>query len=388
MLRRLSRELSVRAVLVMVPALLIPGFFLGRGEAASNKAPTAPAVVHCSRVEFSQAPVWTTSGAWSNGRLILVDSGARAVRQYLPSGRMVSDLSPKLSEDFGRYSPSRIEPLSGDRFLLEMANDRMVTFNKAFQVETKADVIRKVPAAKGASGARIRSLNVWAVATSPNGGEDEILGFGDISRGDQWQFGVFRFPISHPENFDILEASTVPPPSVPSRIFYRLGMHYLTAIGDTGYVLQMESRLGLFRNPKGSKGLEFVRDMGVGPILPNFVAREDLPSVMRAVEQSSMPVGIWGWEKYLFVLSREPRETGTRWTLTRLDLQQRPAQQVTGSVVLPTQAHHLTVVPGPDSWAFVEKGPVRSFGAQDIDSLVLVPAQALRGSLHARFVIE
>lgn len=387
MFGRVPRVLNLRASLVLIPVLLAPALFSGRGEAApSDKAP--PATVRCSRVELSQAPVWTTSGAWSDGRLILVDSGARAVRQYLPSGRMVNDLSAKLSEDFGRYRPSRIEPLSGGRFLLEMANDRMVTFNKAFQVEAKTDVVRTAPAAKAASGARIRSLFGWAVATSRSGGEDEILGYGDLSRGEQWQSGFFRFPVSHPESFDILEASAAPPPQVPSRIFYRLGMHYLTAIGDTGYVLQMDDRLGLFRHLKGSKDLEFVRDMGVGPILPNFVTREDLPSVMRAVEQSSMPVGIWGWERYLFVLSRQPLATGTRWTLTRLDPQQQPVRQVTGSVVLPTQAHHLTVVPGPDSWAFVEKGPVRAFGAQDIDSVVLVPSRALRGSLHARFVIE
>jgi hypothetical protein len=41
---------------------------------------------------------------------------------------------------------------------------------------------------------------------------------------------------------------------------------------------------------------------------------------------------------------------------------------------LPSRASHLVVVPGAAEWAFIEKGPVRSLGVQDISSVYLVPA--------------
>jgi hypothetical protein len=367
--------------------LLSPVYGLDLVEAAA--AVSAERVVPCARVSFSQPPIWTTSGVWNDDQLVLIDAGARAIRQYLPSGRMVGELPKALSEDLIRYAPSRIQPISQGRFLLELANDRLVTFSKAFHVEDKHDVVARAGKSVGGSGSRIESLYGWAVATSPSPIGDEVLGYGDIRQGQQWQSGFFRFPVSNPQDFKILSATDLTAGAIPpSRSFYLLGFPYITAIKDVGYVLVMENRIGLYRHVRGGADLDFVRDLGVTPALPSYVSKADLPSVMRAVEQAPMPVGIWGWENYLYILSRAPQGPRTRWVLTKVDPQQGPSRQVVDSIELPTQANHLTVVPGSRSWAFVEKGSVRAFGVQDTDSVLLVPAQALRNSVHARFVVK
>jgi hypothetical protein len=376
-------SLAHRLALFLVPLLLAPALLLQHGEAVA--APGTQPVVRCERVYFTQPPTWTLSGVWgSDDRLMLADPVGNTVLEYLlPSGRMVGALPKALAADFGQAKPSQIQAAGNGELLLELTNDRLVTFSNTFRLKGRpVEVV--APLGKTDAGSpetRIESLWGWTLA----GGD--LLGYGDISFDGRkrWESGVFRFPMSNPRNFDILSSSE----QDSSRIFYRLDMPFLTSLEHgTGYVLLMKDRLGIYRSERGKPGLEFVtalpRGLEVNPDLPDFRRKEDLPSVMRAVEQSTMPTGLWGWDRHLYLLSRSPAGTKTRWVLTKID--PRPgASRFVGSVVLPTQAHHLTVVPGRRWWALVEKGPVLGFGAQTIDSAVLVPSDALRGSLRVRF---
>jgi hypothetical protein len=113
------------------------------------------------------------------------------------------------------------------------------------------------------------------------------------------------------------------------------------------------------------------------PQLPSFESPDDLPLIMKMVEASTMPTGLYGWEHSLYLLWRKPEGAKTLWFLTRIYPNKQPR-----TVSIKTSANHLTVVPGPNAWAFVEKGRVRSWGEQNIDSILLVPAERIRSAFR------
>jgi hypothetical protein len=84
-----------------------------------------------------------------------------------------------------------------------------------------------------------------------------------------------------------------------------------------------------------------------------------------------VPAGLYAWQDSLFVLMRRPEgASGNRWFLARIDPRRG---MVSGGVFLPTQAKHLTLVPGPRFWAILEKDAVLAAGHQEIPSMVLLP---------------
>lgn len=389
------RHLKLRWGVALVPLLLAPLVLLHHGEAAAAPASSALNVVRYERLKFSEPPRWTISGTWGDaGQLILADPVKKAVLQYLVPSGQVQALPKAVAADLDHTAPARIQATRSGDLVVELANDRLVTFGRSFQLKARRDVVTSYNQKSASRGARVESLWGWTLAGS------DLLGYGDLSFDgrQRWESGIFRLSMANPPDVDILFstplAQATPESETPdsSRLFYRLGLPFLTATEDgTGYVLVMKNPLGIYRLEAGKPDLDFVaplpKGLEVSPDLPDFKRKEDLPSVMRAIEQSTMPAGLWGWEGHLYLLSRAPAGARTRWTLTKID--PRPgAVRVLGSVVLPTQANHLTVVPGTKWWAFVEKGPVLGFGNQVIDSAVLVPSQALRGNLHVRFVTE
>jgi hypothetical protein len=319
------------------------------------------------------------------------------VLEYLvPSGRMVRELPKALVADFNGGGPSQIRATGKGDFVLELTNDWLVTLSSSLRVKNDKRFLVVTPfneKSPGSTAPRIESLWGWTLAG------DDVMGYGDISFDgrERWESGVFRFPMSTPGDFEILSSSPYNGQD-SSRIFFRLDMPFFAALEDKtdpgrgawkGYVLLMKDRLGIYRSAKGQSDLEFVMALPKGleasPALPEFRRREDLPSVMRAIEQSALPAGLWAWNRHLYLLSRAPVGTKTQWTLTKIDPE---TPRFVGSTVLPTQANHLTVVPGPRWWALVEKGPVLGFGAQSVDSAMLIPSDALRGSMRVRFVTE
>jgi hypothetical protein len=95
--------------------------------------------------------------------------------------------------------------------------------------------------------------------------------------------------------------------------------------------------------------------------------------IAEAMERSTSVAGIYGSQRFLHVLVRLVlSDSGEKtWTLIRIDPQR---DLIVGETVLPISAPHILVIPGPQYWAFVEKGRVRAFGEQEADSLLLVPS--------------
>src|SRR5262249_48191768 len=140
--------------------------------------------------------------------------------------------------------------------------------------------------------------------------------------------------------------------------------------GSDAYVLLfLGSRMGIYESSPGSPALKELRafppqlDRSI-PVLPSFKTREDFAPLMQAVEGLAMPVGLYGFENFLYVLSRQPAGSGkTHWSMTKID----PVHdKVVATASIDLAADHVTVVPGKRSWAFIEKGPVKGFGLQDV----------------------
>lgn len=88
-----------------------------------------------------------------------------------------------------------------------------------------------------------------------------------------------------------------------------------------------------------------------------------------------MPTGLYSWGGDLFVTTRLFDGKATRWTIAKIDPN---THRLAGVAIIPTNANHLTIAPGPRQWAFIEKGPVKGWNDnQDIHSILFVPADRL-----------
>jgi hypothetical protein len=341
---------------------IVPTFQVDRLEAQ---------VSECARSLLSPRPRWSISAAWNhNGReLLIVDNTDRSILRYSTQGQPLGEIR----QSWGGLAPSLIKP-HGSGFLIGLAQNTFVEVDNKFVPRGSATIFRD-PVQKGRN---IASAFQW----HPAG--DDLVTFSDIrietANATHWQFGFLRFPRAKPEGFvELLDVQQTD----PTRIFYRLGHPYIAAIGKTAFFLSMRgSNIEIFQNKRlGEPDLLSVSGLNLGatPKLPSFRNRTDYPAVMKAVESSRMPTGLFGWEGFLYVLIREPTKQGTQWSLTKVDTQKRISL---GTKVLKTQANHLTVAPGLYQWAFLEKGPVlpsgQSFGSQEIGRMLLVPAYKFR----------
>lgn len=324
----------------------------------------------CTRAALAPVSGWLSSGAFRTPtELLVVDARSRKPLLYSEDG---TGFEPAiLAKALEKQSPVRVNAL-GDNLLFEMKGARLAAFDRQYILASPPTDIR---AKSFQGGARIDKLSLWGTAGS------DIVAYADLketaSVPDPWRSEFVRFSALNPADFQILNA----PQAKPADIYYRLGYPFITSLNDTAFILGINSDIGIYRNHKGSPKLEGMNALDslyppshLGPLLPVFDKPEDFPAVMRAVERSSMPAGLYGWKDHLYVLSREPNGDETRWSLSKIDPR---ADRVVSTVILPTRANHLTVVPGPAKWAFIEKGPVRGHLDQEARSILWVPSSQI-----------
>jgi len=246
-------------------------------------------------------------------------------------------------------------------------------------------------------------------------GKDQVVAFCDLRKprdqgeaaprgvGNDAPYSVsvafVRFPMAAPWTFQKLgeemayDSSSPPCPS-PSctpgtalRSYNRLGHQYIASnLEGTAFILRMDE-LKLYRQVGADKPEALPIDLGEAtqqgfdqpPALPRFWSRADLTNVMAKVETSTMPTGLYAWDRFLFVTTRIFDGTGTRWTVTKLNPE---TNEVLGTATIPTSANHLTIAPGPERWAFIEKGPVKGWNDnQEIPSILFVPSDRFNKNL-------
>ena len=369
-------------VAVSLLALLLPGTpSPGSTEALRTPVGTAG----CIEATLLQRPGWTTSGAWTpdGNDLILADAQNHALLRYSSNGRPLGALTGTFGAALSNLSPSvlRSNDLTQER-LVEVQDggaNRLLSMDRNL-VPIR---IREVESASfNSSKERISGLFQW----QPVG--QDLVTFSDIQgpRENDWSSGIVRFAPDDPVHFTLLRS--IANLDDPERTFYRLGFPYITSVGNTAYILTMGTTPGIFKDtaPDGSKAQSLwrVRDplaaglnAELNPDLPSLRTKQDFVAVMSVVEHSAMPTGIFGWEQQLYVLSRSPMDGATSWKLSRFDLSGEPVAEMR----IPSSAANLTVVPGPKTWAFVEKGPVLDYGKQEVRSILFVPSSLIQEKL-------
>lgn len=355
---------------------------------AEADPPVSSVASSCRHVNLSPRPGWVSSGAWTeNGtELVVADARSRQILSFDARGKGFTAKPHKLSRALESFSPARIvaDP-AGEVLFAELERERFTVLDSkdAFPILRK-DIRAESLVGAASEGARsLDKLFLWAPIRTDT--LADILAYASIKevapRGQEsWSSEFVRFPVERPDQFQALIAKN----RNPSKIFYKLGHPLFSSLRDTGYLLFFDNGTpGLYRNEKGSTellpmgALDKLYPRGGGaPVLPSFVRPEDFPAVMRAVERSSMPVGLYGFDGFLYVLFRSPSDGATKWVMRKVDPK---ADAIVASIDIPTRANHLTVVPGPKEWAFIEKGPARGHKDQDVNSVLFVPTSRVKG---------
>jgi hypothetical protein len=371
-------RLRLAAGLVLVVAALAPGRSLFSAP-SSQGGPLPPGVANCTRATLLQPPQSAATGAWSaNGNELLVaDALNRTILRYSASGRSLGPLPDPIRSFVAQLSPSTLkaDPTTGGS-LVEVDGGRFLQLDRTYRpVNTYPQVEPQAATAK--QGTRqLAAPFAW----EPVGGD--ILAFADLSLnqrvgGTQWTVGFVRYPLGRPDAFTLLKEYGH---GDPVRTFERLGYQYMAAIKDTAYVLAMENPPAILVNQKGETGFTTLRATLPGleqtPALPTLLTKDDVAPVMAAVEQSTMPVGLYSFENRLYMVARFFKGGATVWEIWQLDPE---SGEIVSKARIPTNANHITVIPGPKAWAIVEKGPVTGWGPQEIRTALFIPAAVFQG---------
>lgn len=333
---------------------------LGRGVREIPR-PAALGASGSVRAPFDVKPLWVSSGVWDrSGTLLLADVMRGAILRYSPNGQLLGTVT--LSG-----SPSGLQT-AGNRTVVKDREGRFLSLEPGSSAFGEGSILGRSQGPRG----EIRSIFNWSLAGK------NLLAFGDVLLPDgTWKSGLLRVPLESPRNFEILRDWA---PGHPARSLYLLGNPYVASIGNRGYFLSLDGAPALYEVTLG-EGRSSLRRIPLS-VAPVSIPASRIPAGpgsvaarYSALEGSSVPAGLYAWQDSLFVLMRPPLEgaPGNRWFLARVDPRRGT---VSGGVFLPTQAKHLTLVPGPRFWAILEKGAVLAAGRQEIPSMVLFPTSS------------
>lgn len=379
-LRSLALALVLAGVGVGTASLSLAQVDISTRREVGNR----PASV-CREVVLSRKPGWTLSGGFTpdGSQLLIVDSLYSTILRYGNSGESLGPIREPVKALVADQMPVTGRP-RGESFILEVTDGLMVMDSDLHPVAIKRVQSNSQEWRKSKSQEwRITGLWEWQPV-----GKSDILAFADIGEGPNpydprhAKTAFVRFPLENPGQLTILQ--DFPVIGTPNKGYYRSTYSsYITSLGETGYYLSMNDGLRLYRQEKGKIPEDISSTLPPGlraPKLPDWDHPQQFVDMMKRIERASMPVGLWGWYDSLYLLYRAPQGEGTRWTLYNIDPTRKHPQS---SADLPISANHVTVVPGPKSWAIIEKGPVRAYGAQSISRVLFIPAQLLKAPLRS-----
>lgn len=325
----------------------------------------------CRQVDFSARPAWTISGAWAQngGSLLIVDALNSKVLRYSTDGKLLGALTeetPGFPKDF---RPSSIQA-TNTGFLLLSETARILTLSNDLTYKGEVNLL---DTAKGRQG-QLSSVFDWAAISA-----NDIVAFSDIKLANgEWKTAFTAVPLKDPADFRVLGSFGV---DEPGRNFYLFGHPYIATLGDKIYAVTMPGTgtpalVEISGGEKAAKSLRNAMPQQARPVLPPKKGLKTVRSLFQAIESSSLPVGLVGWHDYLYLLTRRPspRSGSTIWSLSKIE----PASgKVIYTAEIPSSANHLTMVPGPNDWAFIEKGEVKGLGQQEIASMLLISSRII-----------
>lgn len=356
------------------------------GLALSEFVLSAQARPQCREVELTRKPGWTISGLWTtppakggSSELLLVDALNYSVLRYSDLGESLGPVGDPLRSTLRHVLPVFGKSWRDGLILDENSEGFLILDSKLRPTTERSAVVKSV-------GGSLTLNGLWQ--WEPVG--EEIFGFGDVNgpSADEWHAAFVRFPIRDPRQFSVLKTVEMDDPE--RMTYFRTGYPNIAAIGSTAYILSMSQGTVLYKNEPASKELEvlpaFPRQER--PRWPVFDKRSDYVELMKSIEDTSAPVGLYSSGNSLFVLFHvAPRSAGSalHWVLRGVD--PSTGGFIGRPVELPTKANHLTVIPGPKYWAFVEKGPVKAWAAQDASKVLLIPSEQFLSSTQLQTAV-
>lgn len=336
----------------------------------------------CREVLLTRKPGWALSGAWTSAdqpQLLIVDPVYATILRYSATGESIGPIGEPLKSTLENLLP--VVGKSSESDLIVETSDGLMVLDKNLRPSVNRTII-----SKGSGQWRIDGLWQW----EPVGkGHKDIVAFTDIVARDSdendlrnWKSAFVRFPLENPNALTVLHEVSL---TGDDKTFFRSDYPFIASLGDTAYMLSTNNGLTLYKSEKGSAELKDISELlpdSIGvPRMPPFNARQDYYApLMEELEKQAMPAGLFGWNDALYILSREPEGRGTRWMLISLDPRRK---KPTGTIELPIRANHVTVVPGNKVWAFIEKGPVKSYGVQESSRMLLITSRLLEAPLRS-----
>jgi hypothetical protein len=333
---------------------------------AAAMASAASSGGSCQRVPLPSDLQWVSSATYvpALNQLLFLNTAKNQIVKVDPAtGRTAADeaLMSRVNE------PAMIAP-AGSGFLLKQVGPTGVTLDSQLNVQSQA---------------RWRAM---ATATLPVAGPfyqmtvagNSIVAYGSIRTENDYTLGFIRLPAN-----DVNARPEMLMP-FPANRFYALGYQYVTSLGPTAYFITMDRTAELYKVPAGQRPI----------LLPNAIPAEyrDVSAIRtvngadqsadlyRELKEKTIPVSLTGGpDGYLYLVTRKPGVGGqTSWSIFRLTAD----GVVLGMGHLATDAKHLTVVPSPSTWYFIERGDVDGAVHQKVESLLKVPSGRLTGLVN------
>jgi hypothetical protein len=352
---RFARALSVAVVLTLSPASVL-----------AEVRPT-PGTLLCRRVELTVRPTWSFSGEWvrDGSELVLTDVLEGRLLRFDRNGAYLGSAGRPGRGPKEFFRPLLIRNAAQDVVLLD-------TKERVFGLERNLEPKWEVRLLDLAfpTGDRVAHLSSFIVTDKGLLGLVLVI---DETGHERW-FGIGRLRLRGSPAMERLQA--LPSVLSPDGDLYgnHGGPYFAEAAGGT-YALFFEGDPHIAKIiPKRHRLASFPEGYR-SPVLPRNTGRSSGAAWYRGWELSTAPVALHSRGDSLYLLARKPDGSGgTLWRLYQID----PVRdRIVRSIVLPTRASHVVVVPGPVDWAIVEKGPVVANGMdteQVIGSMVLVPA--------------
>jgi hypothetical protein len=366
-----------RLILLLLPLIGLSVYGASSAQTTNPKGPLQSLGnknTECPEVVLTLKPGWAHSGGFTQdgSQLLIVDSLYETILRYSGTGESLGPVGQPLKRTLEDLLPVSGKS-RGDNFIVEIS-DGLMTLDKHLRPATTKRV-----RSSGGDKWNVGGLWQWEPV-----GKSDVVAFVDLLHGtdrmnlDNWKTGFVRFPLDNPRQAKVL--ATFKLTGTPNKGYFRSGYSYIASIGETAYVLSMNQGVALYKNEKGSDKLDDVSYLLPpslhGPALPDWQQLNEYVDMMKQIERESLPVGLFGWKDTLYLLYRSAQAQGkeARWDLYSIDpMGKRPFR----SVGLPIRASHVTVIPGLKKWAFLEKGPVLDYGAQDNSRVLLIPTELL-----------
>jgi hypothetical protein len=308
------------------------------------------------RVALREPPAWSNSAAWSpdGASLIIADTKRRVLMQFSLDGHLQQTITA-LGSDL-----SLIQGTAGG-YLVEARDGGFVWLDGRFSTQRTLDV----KAETSDKPTKITSVFGW----TSNG--DNLLTVSDFEQGGTAKSSLLKISYHSP-----LVAEPIEAVGSKARRFFLLGYPLLANADNKGYMLMLEDTAKILEVGLGVRELHsFPSEYRTVPDLPT---PKNAAEAFAPIERATMAISLIGWRDMLYLITRKPLGEGrTQWTMW--PIQPREDRMLAGKV-LPTQAAHILVVPGPKKWAILEKGPVLANGTQDISSVLLIEPRALEAA--------